>query len=316
MSPSSLRWLVFLILCLPVYTHAQEKVSLVLNWFPEMEHGGFYAAQVHGYYGEAGLEVTIVPGGVDVPVGPRVATGREQFGVTNADNIIFARAAEANIVALMAPIQVSPRCIMVHDGEGFNSLADLNDMTLAVNPKDAFAEFMKRNFPLRNVKIVPYPGSVAPFLNDKRFGQQAYNISEPFVARNAGGNPKVLMIADAGFNPYASCLVTSDEYLKSHPDTVRRMTAASIKGWVHYMKDPAETNKRINKLNPEMSMEILDFGVGEMQKMVYTDAGKKSGMGTMTAERWDTLLGQMEKLALVDAGKVKAAECYTTEFLK
>ena len=29
---------------------ALTKVALLLNWYPEAEHGGFYAAQVHGIY--------------------------------------------------------------------------------------------------------------------------------------------------------------------------------------------------------------------------------------------------------------------------
>ncbi len=40
-----------------------QHVTLALNWFPEVEHGGFYAALVHGYYGDEGLEVEILPGG-------------------------------------------------------------------------------------------------------------------------------------------------------------------------------------------------------------------------------------------------------------
>ena len=66
---------------------------------------------------------------------------------------------------------------------------------------------------------------MAPFLNDPRFGQQAYNISEPFVARQAGGDPQVLMLADAGYNPYTSCLVTRDELVRRSPDLVRRVVA-------------------------------------------------------------------------------------------
>ncbi|MEO8377770.1 MAG: ABC transporter substrate-binding protein, partial [Candidatus Sumerlaeota bacterium] len=61
--------LLALLIIAPLCAFAQDKtkVSLVLNWFPEMEHGGFYAAQVEGYYAEEGLDVTIISGGVDVP---------------------------------------------------------------------------------------------------------------------------------------------------------------------------------------------------------------------------------------------------------
>ena len=39
------------------------KVKLLLNWYPEAEHGGFYAALVHGIYEKHGLDVDILPGG-------------------------------------------------------------------------------------------------------------------------------------------------------------------------------------------------------------------------------------------------------------
>lgn len=293
----------------------RDKVSILLNWFPEAEHGGFYAALVSGEYERAGLEVTIIPGGVDVPVTPRVAGGQADFGIANADQVAFARDAGAHVVALMAPLQVSPRCIMVHAGQGFHSLADLNDMTLAISPKDAFAEFVRQNYPLRNVKIVPYPGSVAPFLNDPRFGQQAYNISEPFVARKAGGDPQVLMLADAGYNPYTSCLVTRDEMVRRQPDLVRRVVQASVRGWELYLRDPAAANARILELNPQMGPEILQFGVDEMQTMTWLDTAKKSGIGEMTLERWRAVVDTMAALKLVTKERVKPEECFTRAFL-
>ncbi len=40
-----------------------DKVTLLLNWYPEAEHGGFYAALVHGIYEKHGLTVEIKPGG-------------------------------------------------------------------------------------------------------------------------------------------------------------------------------------------------------------------------------------------------------------
>ena len=42
---------------------ALRKVRLALNWYPEPEFGGFYAAQLSGLYREAGFDVEILPGG-------------------------------------------------------------------------------------------------------------------------------------------------------------------------------------------------------------------------------------------------------------
>src|ERR1700722_10068945 len=52
------------------------EVALVLNWFPEAEHGGYFAALVHGYYKQAGLKVKILPGGPSAAVLQRVAGQR------------------------------------------------------------------------------------------------------------------------------------------------------------------------------------------------------------------------------------------------
>jgi len=204
---------------------------------------------------------------------------------------------------------------MVHASAGIKGFGDLNDMTLAISPKDAFAEFLKRHYPLKNVRIVPYPGSVAPFLNDERFGQQAYNISEPFVARQAGGDPQVLMLADAGFNPYTSCLIASDDFVRRRPETARRMAEASRHGWELYLRDPSAANARIQELNPEMDPEILRYGVEEMQSMTWLDPEKKEGIGSMTLERWRDLVQTMESLKLIPAGKVEPEACFTDRFL-
>ena len=36
-----------------------ERVTLTLDWYPNADHAGIYAAQAEGYFEEAGLEVEI-----------------------------------------------------------------------------------------------------------------------------------------------------------------------------------------------------------------------------------------------------------------
>src|SRR5436190_13524344 len=54
---------------------APSKVTLALNWVPEPEFGGFYAAREAGDYKKQGLEVEILGGGAGSPVLQMVATG-------------------------------------------------------------------------------------------------------------------------------------------------------------------------------------------------------------------------------------------------
>ncbi len=171
------------------------EVTLQLNWFPEVEHGGYYAALVHGFYKEAGLRVKIVPGGPETPVVQQVARRSVTFGVVNADYVLFGRAQQAPVVAVMAPLQTSPRCLIVHADSNIREFSELKNMTIAMSSSNAFSQYLQYKLPLKNVKIVPYPGNVAQFLLNKNYAQQGYVFSEPFVARKEGADPRVLMLS-------------------------------------------------------------------------------------------------------------------------
>lgn len=292
-----------------------RKVKLLLNWYPEAEHGGFYAAQVQGYYRDAGLDVQIVAGGPDVPVVQQVAGKQMDFGVVNADQICFGRAQQAPIVAVMAPLQISPRCLIVHEKSGIKKFDDIHDMTVAMSQKGAFTHYLRKKFPFKNVQIVPYPGNVAKFLADDKFAQQGYVFSEPFLIKQQGGDPHVLLVSDVGFNPYTSCLIAHDDSIAKDPETVRALVQASIKGWQQYLKDPEQANQEIHKQNKEMALEVLAFGATELKPLVEDSVGKEHGIGNMTEDRWQMLVDQLIEIDQLEKDKVKTSELFTTTFL-
>ncbi|MEE3258857.1 MAG: ABC transporter substrate-binding protein [Candidatus Latescibacterota bacterium] len=294
---------------------ALPKVQLALNWFPEAEHGGFYAAEVHGYYKEHGVEVEILGGGPDAPVIQRVATGAVAFGITNADDVLYARAQQAPVVALMAPYQINPRCIMVHASSGIDDIAKISNITLAMSQRPAFSHYLRWKYPFAKVKIVPYPGNITQFLMDPNFAQQGYVFSEPFVAKTKGGDPQALLVADIGFNPYASVLIASEETIATKAQLVEAVVRASVKGWEKYLADPPATNRHINSLNPEMGLEILAYGAEESNALILDPVAQKNGLGTMTPDRWQGLLNQMVAASLIAKDAVDAQTAFTDRFL-
>ena len=294
---------------------ARPKVQLALNWFPEAEHGGLYAAAIHGYYEENGVDVEILGGGPDAPVIQRVATDAVAFGITNADDVLYARAQQIPVVALMASYQISPRCIMVHESAGIDSIAQIKNMTLALSQRPAFSHYLRWKYPFEGVAIVPYPGNVSQFLADENFAQQGYVFSEPFVAKAKGGDPKALLVADTGFNPYTSVLITTAERIATEPELVGAAVRASVKGWAQYLAEPAATNRHINGLNPEMGMDILAYGVAESRAMILDPVAQQNGLGHMTLQRWQELLQQMVAAGLIEEGVVDASAAFTNRFL-
>jgi NitT/TauT family transport system substrate-binding protein len=271
---------------------------LQLNWIPDAQHGGFYAAQVLGYFADEGLDVRILPGGPGTAAIPKLTMGRCDFAVGNADQVLLAREQGADVVAVFAAMQDSPRCIMVHESSGIKSLDQIKDLTLALGEGKVFAEYLRANVPLENVRIVSYNGAVAKFLIDKNFAQQGYVFSEPLVARARGGDPRVLMMSGIGFNPYSSVLMTRRELL-DHPqqlDKVQRFVRAVRRGWRSYLDDPAEVNEAILKDNPDMDIDILAESTAAIRPLCLTE---NSELGAMRLDRWSTLRSQLIDLRLL-----------------
>lgn len=297
-----------------------RSVTLALNWYPEAEHGGYYAALVHGFFEKAGLQVTIRPGGPGVPVIQDVATGRVEFGVSNADQILVGRAREADVVALFAALQTSPRCIIVHESSGIKKFEGLKNLTLAINQNSTFGNFLQRQVSLEGCTIVPYPGNVSTFLLNQDFAQQAYVFSEPFTAKKEGGDPHSLMAADIGFNPYTSTLIAEASTIADDPDLVRDFTQAVQKGWQKYLTEPEETNRFILAQTDEMNdedLDILEFGAKELQALCLPlDSTGIVPLGNMTKERWQRMADQLVECEVVDEGTLNVDDAFTTEFLK
>jgi len=291
-----------------------DEVELALNWLPEAEHGGFFAAEVHGLFAERQLKVKIIPGGPGVPVIQNVATGKATFGVTNADQVLVQRAQEADVVAVFAPIQQSPRCIMVHKTSGITKFEDLKDMTLLIKANQTFLGFLRKKLPLTNVQIVDYAGSVGPFLQDKKIGQQAYVFSEPFLVEKEGAEPLNLMVSDIGFNPYTSVLITRAEVIEKQPELVRRIVEACRLGWRKYLDEPETTNEHIHSLNKEMGLEILAFGTRTLKPLCETGLSSPEKLGEMTAQRWTTLADQLVEGEALKPGAVDPSKAFDAQF--
>lgn len=79
-------------------TPEKKDVSIQLKWLPQAQFMGYYVAKDKGYYDEAGLNVTITPGGGDIGETTAVAGGAVDFGVTWVSNLITANAGGMDLV--------------------------------------------------------------------------------------------------------------------------------------------------------------------------------------------------------------------------
>ncbi len=277
------------------------EVQLALNWKPEPQFGGFYAVTAHRLDKEAGLELAITPGGAGTPTVQMVAAGTAQFGVVSADEVVIARDRGMPIVALMAVFQTNPQGIMTHGERQFSNIADVfkKGGTLAIQKGLGYSLFLEKKFGFGKIKVVPYAGGIAPFLADPNFSQQCFVTSEPILAKKQGKNPKTFLVADAGYNPYTTVVVTRADTLEKNPALVATVTNLFRKGWEQYLKDASATNIAMNRLNPTMDMATFVESAEAQRPLIESGDAKMMGLGAMTEARWGEIGQQLKDLGLV-----------------
>jgi NitT/TauT family transport system substrate-binding protein len=288
-------------------------IKVALDWVPEPEFGGFYAARESGAFRSQGLEVEIMGGGSGVPVVQMVASGQVDFGVVGAGEVLIARARGVDIVPLFATFQTSPQGIMVHASRGLTSLAGLftTPGSLAIETGAPAETFLKKKYGFDNISVVPYDGGVSLFVANKSFAQQCYITSEPIAARKKGSDPAVFLLADEGFNPYVAVVVARRALWSEKPDRVKAFVRAARQGWATYLADPRPTNAVMGKLNTAMDADTFAAAAEAQKPLIETEQTRKSGLGSMTRERWETLGKQLVELGVIT--KVDLPELVTIE---
>jgi NitT/TauT family transport system substrate-binding protein len=291
---------------------AEEKkpiaVTQVTQWFAGPEHGGQYAALMKGFYKDAGIDMTIQPGGPQVSAIQIVASGKAQFGMTQADDLLVARQQGVPIVAIAAIFQKNPQILIYHKNDNIKGFADLNGHQVYVSALSSYWEFLKKQFKLEKVQEMMYTGDLVKFVNDPTAVTQGYLTFEPFMLKQQGVDISSLLVADSGYNPYGNVLYTTEKLLKDNPDLVKAYLAASIKGWNYYKDHSDEIYPFLNKYNPDLTLEATKYGVQVESELIYGGDAAKSGVGIMSSERWSTLIKQLVNLGVLkqseDASKV------------
>ncbi|HRK31431.1 MAG TPA: ABC transporter substrate-binding protein [Tepidisphaeraceae bacterium] len=275
-------------------------ITLQLNWLAEPQFGGFYAAAIDGEYARQGLDVTVQQGGASAPTIDMLAAGTVKFAIVSGDEILVARARGKKVVAIYAVYQTHPQGILTHAARGFQVIDDVfkTEGTLAMEQGLPYSNFLKAKFGLDKLKIVPSPaGDLSVFRSDPQYSTQCFVTSEPLAARKLGLDVKTFLIADAGYNPYATVLATTEDAWNNERATVVAMVKAVHAGWTKYIADPTAANRHMQTLNSTLDAET--FAASAAAQLPLIDSGP--AVGNMTRARWQTLADQLVELKVLNS---------------
>lgn len=306
---SSLSCAVFALMALCLPARALDKVMFASNWLSEAEHGGFYQALADGTYVRYGLDVTILPGGPQKNNRLLLAAGKVDFYM--GDNLIgeFSALAEnIPIVTVAAIFQKDPLVFMSHPGAGLDRFEDLPKAKAFVGlaTLTTIWPWMEKKWGFSRDHVATYNFNSAPFIADKASIEQGYATSEPFaIAREGGFKPNVFLLADHGYETYATTIETRRDLLEKNPDLVRRFVEASILGWAHYLHgDNRAANELIKRENPDMDDAQIAFSIAQMKDFGIVESGDAltRGIGAMDAARINRFYRDMAETGAAPAG--------------
>jgi NitT/TauT family transport system substrate-binding protein len=278
-------------------------VTLQLNWTPEPEFGGFYAAAHDHLYEREGLNVAIKAGGAGVQTWQMVATGAVPYAIADAGEILRARLKDADLVALYAVYQTSPQALMVHKASGATSLAEVftsgKIKKVAMEAGLPYVRFLQKKYGFDKVEVVQHGGNLTLFLNDPTMAQQCFAFSEPLSAKEKGVEVSVFSTAEAGFNPYLAVVITSGKYLAGHRAEVEGFVRATRAGWKAYLDNAVPTNEYLPTQGATMTVPAMN-AAADLQKPYVVGDEKTKYLGYMSEERWKALADQLKELGELD----------------
>lgn len=278
-----------------------EHVRLQLNWVPEPEFGGIYAAELAGAFRDEGLDVEIIKGGPGVAAPQLAASGKVEFAVVGGEQILTLREQGGELVGLFATYQDDPMGVMVHEASPLHSLEELwrSKSTVACETNLSWVRTLSARIGAASVSFVPHTGSLAEFVANPERAQQCFVFAEPVALELQGVRTRVFLSKESGFNPYNGVIATGAAYAKEHAATCDRLVRALRRGWQRYLDDPSETNAHLATLNTAMTRQAMDLAAARQAPLVKSADTDALGLGAMTAARWSAIAGQLKAIGAI-----------------
>ncbi|MDA1008742.1 MAG: ABC transporter substrate-binding protein [Planctomycetota bacterium] len=288
-----------------------QRFRVQLDWVPEPEFGGLFAAQAENRFADLGMPLEIIQGAASLATPQILAQGVCDVALMGGDQLVTARAQGADIVAVYATFLESPYGLMAHDANPAKNLEELwtGGNPVAVEDGLPYVRLLNSMFGTSGAQFVPYAGSLAPFEADPLYSQQCFVTAEPVQMRLKGIQVKVFSVSKY-YDPYVAVYAVRGETLRESPELVGAFVAALRAGWVSYLESPASFTPAIAKMNPAMTVEAMNIATELEGPLIRRIGMADSDLGRMTFQKWKDSIAILEKLDMVKDGVVNAADCF------
>ncbi len=273
---------------------AADKVTLQLKWVTQAQFAGYFVAKDKGFYKDAGLDVTIKPGGPDVAPPQVIAGGGADVVVDWAPSALATREKGVSLVNIAQPFKRSGLLLVCRADTGIKTPADFKGHTLGV-------WFGGNEYPLLSwlsklgiksdgssggVKLLKQGFNVDPLLQKQADCVSAMSYNEYWQVVDGGLSPDKLVVfnyTDEGVASLEDGLYVMEDKLKdpAFVDKMAKFVKASMKGWEWARANPKDaakivldndsTGAQTEKHQVRMMEEINKLTAGSTGKLEKAD---------------------------------------------
>jgi NitT/TauT family transport system substrate-binding protein len=235
---------------------AQDKVTLQLKWVVQAQFAGYLVAKDKGFYKEAGLDVTIKPGGPDIAPPQVIAGGGADVVVEWMPAALAAREKGVPLVNIAQPFKRSGMMLTCRAETGIKTPADLKGRTLGVwffGNEYPFMSWMaklgyKTDSTADGVKVLKQGFNVDPLLQKQADCISTMTYNEYWQVIDGGIPADKLVVfkyEDQGVATMEDGLYVLEAKLgdAKFKANMAKFVKASLKGWEYARGNPAEAVK-------------------------------------------------------------------------
>jgi putative hydroxymethylpyrimidine transport system substrate-binding protein len=283
-----------------------KNVELMLDYFPNADHAGIYAAEAGGHFRQAGLDVEIrEPPDPAAPI-KQVAAGRVDLAISYEPEVLRARDQGLSVVSVAAIVQEPLTSIMSLPKAKIDEPADLAGKRVGTAGIDYQEAYLRAIL----TEAGADPGSVK--LRNVGFGFSAALLTgkvdatlgafwnyEGTELRLRGKRPRIIRIEDAGVPAYDELvLVANEDALERDGAKIRAFIGAVSRGTRDLRQDADTAIEGLLDANPDLDPELQREVVDVTLPLFFPPEGKPFGWHDPAG--WDEFSAWMKDNALLE----------------
>ncbi len=157
-------------------------IKLQLQWLPQAQFAGYFAAREQGFFEEEGLEVEIIPSGGDIVPQDALASGSADFCIAWVPKVLGSIEQGANLTNIAQIFQRSGTLQVAFADAGISSVADFEGRKIGSwgfgNEWEIFAAMAAEGLDSTTVEIVTQDFNMTAFLQGDIDAAQAMTYNE------------------------------------------------------------------------------------------------------------------------------------------